>query len=148
MKTLHSIAIAASLVALAVSAPAMAQHRGHFGGGPRIGIGIGFGVPFYPYHPYYYPPYYQPYYYPPVVVAPSAPPVYIERPAQDLDQPQYQPQYQPVPQAQTQPQPQPQAQANAGQNDWFYCADSKTYYPYVQQCASEWQRVTPRPPAR
>jgi hypothetical protein len=136
MKPIHSIAIAASLAALVASAPALAQHRGHFGGGPRIGIGIGFGVPYYGYHPYYYPPYYAPYYYPPVVVAPPAPQVYIERPDQDPSQ------YQPP------AQPQPQAQANAGQNDWFYCPDSKTYYPYVQQCAGEWQRVPSRPPGR
>lgn len=164
MKTIHSIAIAASLAALVASAPALAQHRGHFGGGPRISIGLGFGAPFYPYrpYPYYYAPYYSPYYYPPVAVVPAAPPVYIERPDQDpaqpLYQPQYQPQYQSQPQYQPQPQsqyqppapPQPQAQAQAqtGQNDWFYCPDSKTYYPYVQQCAGEWQRVTPQPPAR
>ena len=29
---------------------------------------------------------------------------------------------------------------------WYYCADSQTYFPYVQQCASEWQRVLPQPP--
>jgi hypothetical protein len=30
---------------------------------------------------------------------------------------------------------------------WYYCADSQTYYPYVQQCASGWQKVVPQPPA-
>ena len=122
MKTIHSIAIAAALAALIASAPALAQHRGHFRGGVHFGIGI--GVPFYAYRPpFYYPPayYYPPYYYPP-----AAPPVYIER----------------------QGQPQAQAQADAGQNDWYYCAESRTYYPYVQQCAGEWQRVTPHPPAK
>ena len=29
---------------------------------------------------------------------------------------------------------------------WYYCPDSQTYYPYVRECASTWQRVTPRPP--
>lgn len=29
---------------------------------------------------------------------------------------------------------------------WYYCPDSSTYYPYVQQCASAWQRVAPTPP--
>jgi len=29
---------------------------------------------------------------------------------------------------------------------WYYCPDSATYYPYVEQCASAWQRVTPTPP--
>jgi hypothetical protein len=28
---------------------------------------------------------------------------------------------------------------------WYYCQDSKTYYAYVQTCATPWQRVTPRP---
>jgi hypothetical protein len=28
---------------------------------------------------------------------------------------------------------------------WYYCASSKTYYPYVQECASTWQRVSPTP---
>jgi len=26
---------------------------------------------------------------------------------------------------------------------WYYCAESKSYYPYVGQCPSAWQRVTP-----
>jgi hypothetical protein len=28
---------------------------------------------------------------------------------------------------------------------WYYCPDSKTYYPYVRQCASAWERVAPTP---
>lgn len=24
---------------------------------------------------------------------------------------------------------------------WYYCADANAYYPYVQQCASPWQRI-------
>ena len=26
---------------------------------------------------------------------------------------------------------------------WYYCPDTKTYYPYVQSCASRWQEVVP-----
>ncbi len=26
-----------------------------------------------------------------------------------------------------------------------YCAESKTYYPYVKECPGGWQRVTPQP---
>ena len=91
-------------------------------GGVRFGIGIGFPAyyPAYP-APYYYPPpaYYYP---PPVAVAPAAPPVYIER----------------------------GQEAGAAPDDgfWRYCRDSQSYYPYVQQCASEWERVPPRPPGR
>jgi hypothetical protein len=84
----------------------------------RVFFGFNFGVPLYP-APYYYPPpaYYYP---PPVVVAPSAPPVYIE---------------------QSQPSSAPQ-----GDYFWYYCPDSKAYYPYVKECPSPWQRVSPRPP--
>jgi hypothetical protein len=88
-------------------------------GSVRFGIGI--GVPLFP-PAYYYPPpyYYPPAYYPPAVVAaPAAPPVYVE-------------------------QTPPQA---AAEQYWYYCTDSKTYYPYVKECRSPWQRVPARPPA-
>lgn len=93
----------------------------------RSGVGIYFGVPgpFY-YSPYYYPRYhYPPAYYPPAVVAPapSYPPVYIEQPAAA---------------------PAPSAQSSTAY--WYYCRDSQTYYPYVQQCASPWQQVVPNSP--
>ncbi len=26
---------------------------------------------------------------------------------------------------------------------WYYCADAKAYYPYVQQCPAGWLRVIP-----
>ena len=90
----------------------------HRGG---VRFGFHFGVPlFYP-APYWY---YAPppaYYYPaPVVTAPAAPPVYIEQ--------------------------NQSAAAPPAEPFWYYCADSQTYYPYVQTCRSEWQRVSPRPP--
>ena len=31
---------------------------------------------------------------------------------------------------------------------WYYCAESSAYYPYVQQCPSGWQRVSPTPPGQ
>jgi hypothetical protein len=37
-------------------------------------------------------------------------------------------------------QPAPPAEAF-----WYYCPDSRTYYPYVASCASAWQRVSPVP---
>ena len=64
---------------------------------------------------WYYPPYP---YYPPVVAVPAAPPTYIE---------------------------QGETQAPAQQGYWYYCAASKTYYPYVKECPAGWQRVTPQP---
>ena len=83
-----------------------------------VRFGFAFGFPLYP-APYYYPP--PAYYYPaPVYAAPAPAPVYIEPP-------------------QTQAAPQPEYY-------WYYCPDSKTYYPYVKQCAGAWQRVLPRPP--
>lgn len=28
---------------------------------------------------------------------------------------------------------------------WYYCAESRTYYPYVKDCLGGWQRVSPTP---
>jgi hypothetical protein len=36
--------------------------------------------------------------------------------------------------------------ASTGQY-WYYCPDSKVYYPYAQQCPSGWLQVVPSPPA-
>ena len=82
-----------------------------------VRFGFNFGFPVFAPAWYYPPPAY--YYSPPVVVAPSAQ-TYVER---------------------------NDAQATpSADNWWYYCADSKTYYPYVKECASQWQRVSPRPP--
>lgn len=37
---------------------------------------------------------------------------------------------------------QPAAPAEAW---WYYCPDSRTYYPYAQSCPAGWQRVSPVP---
>ncbi len=29
---------------------------------------------------------------------------------------------------------------------WYYCADAKTYYPYVDACPGGWQAVEPETP--
>ena len=105
---------------LLASGTALAQHHR----GPRVGIGIHFGVPLYwPYYPAYaYPPYY---YYPPVITVPAAPPpVYVERGDGQSDSP-------PV--------------AQAPSSDWFYCAKSRMYYPYARECTGGWQRVPAQP---
>ena len=68
-----------------------------------------------PFYPWWY---YPPYYYPPVTV-PAAPTTYIE---------------------QGSPQSAPERQSH-----WYYCAESKTYYPYVKECPAGWQRVAPQP---
>jgi hypothetical protein len=58
--------------------------------------------------------------YPPYADIPAAPPVYFENGAGDSGQP-------PV-------------------SSWYYCQNPPGYYPYVQQCPSGWQRVSPQAP--
>jgi hypothetical protein len=123
MKTTKALLVlVVALAGFAGASSAFAQHR-HYSHGPRISIGFGFGVPYaYPY--YYYPPYYAPYYsyYPaPVVVQQS--PVYVEQ----------------------NPQSAPAAQPSPTAGYWYYCSNSRAYYPYVKECASGWQRVAPQP---
>jgi hypothetical protein len=89
---------------------------GFYFGGP------GWGYPGPYYYPYYAP---APYYYPPPVVYQQAP-QYVERPATAA-----------APPADSAPQ--------ASDNDWYFCRDTQTYYPYVKQCASPWERVPSRP---
>ena len=83
------------------------------------GVRFGFNFAFPVFPVWYYPaPVY--YYYPPAVMA--TPPVYVERNERPVDAPA------------------------APDDYWYYCPDSRTYYPYVRQCAGAWQRVSPRPP--
>lgn len=84
--------------------------------GSHVRFGVVVGAPFYPW--WYYPPAYYP---PAVITVPAAPTTYIE---------------------QGSPQPVP---AQQPQGYWYYCADSKTYYPYVKECPGGWQRVVPQP---
>jgi hypothetical protein len=85
----------------------------------NVRFGFHFGFPVFPPYWYYAPP--PVYYYPqPIVTAPPAPAVYVER--------------------------SPAAAAPPAEHYWYYCADTQAYYPYVKECGSEWQRVSPRPP--
>lgn len=130
--TLAKAAFASTLILLAFVASDSALARpGFHRGGVRlslaVGIPIGFGFG-YGYSGYYPPPYYSPYYapyYPPMATVPYAAPTYIE---------------------QGSPQASPQAAPTTQSGYWYYCADSKSYYPYVNQCSSGWQRVSPTPP--
>ena len=120
----------------AYAAPAMhggGGHGGHFsgrgfggGGGGHfhhgghfeggVWIGPGFGF----WDPFFYPyaPYPYPYsYYPPTVVVPEQPQKYI---------------------MQT-----PQPQEN---NYWYYCRESRGYYPNVKSCPGGWMKVVPSEP--
>jgi len=88
----------------------------------RVVVGVGFGYPGWGWGgPWYYgpPPYY---YYPPPYGVSSQPTTYIER--QD-----------PAP-----------ASAPASTDYWYYCEESKAYYPYVKTCPTGWQKVSPTPP--
>ena len=114
-------AIVASLVLMsAATGSAWAQHgyygRDHFHSNVYLGFGVG---------PYWGPGWYGPppaYYYPPTVVV-QQPPVYVE-----------------------QVQAAPAAPAAEASNYWYYCPPAKRYYPYVTQCPSGWQQVSPTPP--
>lgn len=115
----------------------------------RWNVGVFLGPP----APYYYPPVPAPYYYapyspyppfppypayapyppayygppvdygPPVVIQPPEPDVYIER---------------------SQTAPLNTQRASSGRT-WWYCAASKSYYPYVKECSSGWREVPNAP---
>jgi hypothetical protein len=87
-----------------------------------LGVSPFYSPFYYPYPGYYYPPAY----YPPVVAAPvAAAPVYLEQPMLG------------------EPGPPALGVPRASGAYWYYCRDTQTYYPYVQQCASPWERVAP-----
>ncbi len=85
----------------------------------RVVVGVHIGWPYWHYG--HYPP---PYYYSPRVVVPAETVIYVEKgdaePATGLDPSQY----------------------------WYFCRDSSTYFPYVKECPTPWQRVVPQPPPR
>ena len=110
-----------------------------FAHGGRVHFGINFGAPWYP--PIYYPPVI---YSPPVVVTPQEPTVYIEQAPVVATTPAAPPNV-----VQTTPAPRTAASppVNApGENYWYYCKAAQKYYPYVSECPSGWQRVSPQPP--
>jgi hypothetical protein len=116
------------LAGISISGVAFAA-GGHGGSGHgHVGVGLYFGIP-YPYQyypsPYYYYPYPYPYY-PPVMVQPSQPPVYIEQG-----------------EAQSVPQ---QATVAPENYYWYHCDKPEGYYPYIKECPSGWQKVSPTPP--
>jgi hypothetical protein len=128
MKTLPQsiLAVTMALIAMVASGPAMAQH--HRGGGVRVGVHFGlplywpgyYAAPYYPYPAYAYPGYA----YPAPAYVYAQPPVYVERGGGHTAIAPAQP-----------------------QGDWYFCAQSNSYYPYVRECAGGWQRVPSQPPA-
>jgi hypothetical protein len=123
----------AVLLGVTASAAAVAQHRHHGGhgghyGGARFGLFIGapafwYGAPYY-YNRY---PYYDPYYYPNYYPRTVGPTTYVEQGQGDA--------------------PPVQSAPSAAPSYWYFCRESGTYYPYVNQCAGPWQRVSPQPPS-
>lgn len=122
MKTIK-LTIACLLLAFAGVNSAWAD-RGHHHGHFSVMIGPYWGPAYYSPFPYYYPPYY-----PPVIVERPPPQVYIEQPPQPAAPP-------------------PAPVVSAPVNYWYYCAASRSYYPYVKECSGGWQRVAPQPPGQ
>jgi hypothetical protein len=134
-----SLAAGAVLASLAVVQPALADrwdHRGgwHHHGGPRVSLNFDVWRGGHWHHGWYGPRYgwwwsvpsagY--YYYPePVYPYPDyyrPPTVIVERDA-----------------------PPPPASGPPPQQFWYYCKDSDAYYPYVDDCRSEWRKVPAKP---
>jgi hypothetical protein len=103
--------ILAALLCATAALPAWADH-----GGVRIGVGIGI-----PLWPWYYPPAYMypPGYYQTPMVMAEPPAVYVQ-----------------------QPDPAP---ATPRVGSWYYCESAHGYYPYVRDCPSGWRQVAPQP---
>jgi hypothetical protein len=104
-------------LALALLAAGLVASESALAHRSRVSIGLHFGVPIGWGYTHPYPYYYYPPAYVPAVVVPAPPQTYIERPA-------------------------PQQPAHGW---WYYCADSRAYYPYVKDCPAGWQRVAPQP---
>src|SRR5262245_47973786 len=99
-----------------LAAGALVSESASAHGRGRVVVGVGVGFPLWYPAPWYYAPP-PPYYYPvPAVV--TGPTTYIER--QDI--------------------------APASADSWYYCEQSRGYYPYVKTCPGGWQKVPPVPP--
>jgi hypothetical protein len=91
------------------------RYAGHYGGGWGIYLGLPLGWPGWYYPSYNYPPYYSS----PMVVE-SQPQTYIERGdiAEDAGEPFY----------------------------WYHCDKPRGYHPYIEKCPGGWKKVVPTPP--
>lgn len=103
-------------LALLPAAGALAGPHGGHHGGHGPALSLHFGLPLGWYEPYYYYP--PPYYYPPAVVQAPAPQAYVQR----------------------------SDPSEEAQPAWYYCEQSRRYYPYVKACPGGWKRVSPTPP--
>src|SRR5208337_1088109 len=138
MKKIIFLMFTLAVVLFAISVPGNAHGGGYYGHGGgyyghgggyyghgggywsgSIWIGPGWWGPWgYPYPYYSYPYYPYPYSY-------ASPPAVNQQPI-------YQEQY---------------PQQEEEQYYWYFCRESKTYYPYVKQCPGGWVKVVPKPQA-
>lgn len=144
MKSFKQLIVTAAVMTAALasgSAPAYggAYYGGHHGSRVGVYFGVpvlGFGSPYYGYPGYYgFPGYGYGYgyggyggygVYAPrtvIVTAPAAPTVYVEQGTAAFSGP-------------------------ASDGNWYYCHNPDGYYPYVKQCAENWQRVPAQPASR
>ena len=116
MRTVAFVAVFLALTGIVASEPALAHGRSRV----SVGVGFGFGYPYWgsPWGPWAYPP---PYYYYPAPIVVQQPVTYIEQNSSAPASPA----------------------ADAGW--WYYCDQSRGYYPYVRECPTGWQRVPPAP---
>ncbi len=116
MSRLSRIVLAAAVAVGCVAASATASAHWH----GSVGVWIGPG-PYWYGAPYYYPP---PYYAYPPAYAPAYPPAVVVDPEYS----------------------QPSVHVPPQQSFWYFCPQSNGYYPYVPECPSGWQQVTPHAP--
>jgi hypothetical protein len=106
------------LAVLVAVAAAMASQPAEAHGRSRVtvGVGVGFGYPYWGWGPWSPWWYPPPYYYPPATV--------VVRPAEPVTYIE---------------------QGTDTSSWWYYCDASRGYYPYVKECPTGWQRVSPVP---
>ena len=118
MKKAACLVLVVCVLLFAITIPGYARDGGHFHGGDHFGADIWIGPGWGGWGPWWWGPPYYPYY-----------PYYPETPAIIQQQPQ---EY-------IQPAPQEQYY-------WYFCPNTKTYYPYVKKCPGGWLKVIPPAP--
>jgi hypothetical protein len=117
-KTVICLVLVVMVMLIVNVLPVYAARHGHghssFRGSVWIGPGWGGWGPWWWGSPAY--PYYYPYYYsgPPVIMQEN-PSEYVQQPVPHTDE----------------------------ENYWYFCPDSRNYYPYVKTCPSGWLKVVP-----
>jgi hypothetical protein len=109
------LAVGLCAAAAGLGAVAPAEAHGPRHGHPRVFVGV--APPWWgPGYPYRW---HAPLYYAP-------PPIIVERPRVYVE-------------------PQPEVPTPAQPFEWYYCPNTKAYYPYVRTCTEPWVKVPARP---